>query len=500
MKTPLKTRDVNVTNNVSVVKERKKKEDYNNSSVTSSSSSSFSIFRKEHANHSFTIPDGSNDDDNKEKTDSDDQMSVMMDQITRGDNHLGLVGLDHPHTTTSSALSSSCDQQEEGEWRTPSKSGGRRRRKKKGARNVPMTEQTFVSASLGKSPQTISTSSPPKFTLSQPVNSSRVRPVDVTSTSAATSTDETSQDGACSPSTLASAAATTQTTAHENRSRIAMKRSFAVLEKHMAHQHIERLSDKENAGSSETEDDHSLFHTPDEALHTFPDKPAEPVRERPSGKENGASKLSSFLYPWFHTPPSSPFKEHQDEDTSAGSVNTDTSLDTNSGEDGEVKVRVIRFADEVGKPLEDYHWIGGKDDPHATRRIIIMLLCPQERKFEFLHAEFLLRETTTVADALYQVPKIATNELFKSKTFINLCRTRQGNTDLDNDRILQDYDMEDSELVIGVLEGFTGKQMAQCALPLLLNGKITQAVSESMPCLCYSRETWYREPNASNFF
>jgi hypothetical protein len=391
----------------------------------------------------------------------------MMDQIMmRGDN----LGLD-PHTT--SVMSSLCDQQQAQECRT-SKRSRRRRRKKKGARNVPMTEHTLVSSGPEKSPPTTtSTSSPAKFTLSQPVNSSRVRPVDVASTSAAETTtaafDETSQDTVTSPSALPTT--TTQTTAHENRSRIAMKRSFAFLEKHMAHQHNEKPSGKET-------ESHSSFHTPEKASQ---DKPTEPmIREQPSGKENDASVDDTDELTSFHTPPSTPVKELQHEHVHPSSViTTDTSLldNSNSGEDQ--KSRVIRFADEVGKPLADYCLIGGKDDPHATGRIVIMLLSPQERKFEFIHAEFLRREKTTVAHVLYQVPKIATNVLFQSKTFINLCRTRQGNTDLDNNQILQDYDMEDSELLIGVLEGFTGKEMAQSALPLLLNGRITQAVRKA---------------------
>jgi hypothetical protein len=485
MVTPLKTRTFN-NNNVSVVEERERKEDYN-SSVTSSSTGG-SNFRREHANHhlSYTIQDDS-DDNNREEKVSDDQMPVMIDPMVRGNN----LGLDPP-TTSSSVLSSICDQQTGQERRKPK--SRRQRRKKNKARNVPKTEPNFVSAGPGNYPPV--TSSPAKFTLSQPVNSSRVRPVDATSTSVAattTSAGETSPNTASSPSTTATTTQnTTQTTTHGNHSRIAMKRSFAVLEKRMAHRHFEMPSGKENAGASETEN-RSSFHTPNKAPQ---DKPTNTIRERPSGKENGAllgrDKLSSF-----HTPPSTtPAKEPQDEDNVPGSVNTDTSLDnSNSGEDGEVKVKVVRFADEVGKPLEAFHSIGGKDDPHATGRIIIMLLSPQERKFEFIHAEFLLREKTTVTDVLYQVPKIATNELFQSQTFTNICRTRHGNTDLDNDRILQDYDMDDSELVLGVLEGFSGKEMAQCALPLLLNGRITQAVSKACSVLCYSKEILYRVTN-----
>jgi hypothetical protein len=462
-------------NNVSAfgVEERKRKEDYS-SSVTSSSSTGGSIFRREHANHSFTNQDDSDGNDREETDSSDDQMSAIMDQLMRGDD----LGLD-PHTT--SVVSSICDKQEEQELRKPkSQTRNRRlRRKKKDTKNVSVTEQTVVSAGPRKSPLT--TSGPAKFTLSQPVdNSSRVRPVDVTSTStaAAASSGEASRDTVSSPSILAVATATTETTAHENRSRLAMKRSFAFLERHMAQQNIEKpLSGKQNVGSSETEE-HSSLHTPYKASQ---DKPAETSQERPFGKEHGAS-VDMDKVSLFHTPPSAPEKEPQDEDTSQ------TYLEKNSFEDVEVKVRVIRFADEVGKPLEDYWVIGGKDDPHATGRIIIMLLSPQERKFEFIHAEFLLREKTTVTDVLYQIPKIATNAIFQSKTFINICRTRQGNTDLDNDHILQDYDMEDSELVIGVLKGYTGKVMAQCALPLLLNGKITQAVSKTCSACAIQRK------------
>jgi hypothetical protein len=469
-------------------------------------------------------------------------------------NNLGLESASHTTgastSTSSSGMSSMCDQQhqqpEEQEWRKPK--SRRQRRKRKGARNrnVPLTEQTFVSAGPGKFPTTATSattttasSSPTEFTLSQPVKSSRVRPVDVASTSAAAATadttadttsssgGDTSQDPAFSPSThsnteTATPTAPTPTALREKPTRIAMKRSLAVLEKRMAqaHQHqpnqqqpttIETPSGKENAGvsSSETEKQQQQHHS---SFHTTPDKVQVPQDNKdkqqqqqpttpPTMVENGALPLPLETTDKLQPPTSSsttttPAKERrpQDEDTiispgpAPGSVNNNHNSSSGNDDDDNrnvniKNVRVIRFADEVGQPLVDYHAIGGKDDPHATGRIIIMLLNPQQRKFEFIHAEFLRSEQTTVADLLYQIPQMASNELFRNTTtFTHICRTRNGNTDLDNDRILQDYDMEDSELVIGVLEGFSGKEMAQCALPLLLNGKITQAVSTVLYC------------------
>ena len=149
------------------------------------------------------------------------------------------------------------------------------------------------------------------------------------------------------------------------------------------------------------------------------------------------------------------------------------------------RLPVVTFADDHGKPLTTVYQL--QDDPSlATGRLIIMLLCPEERKFEFLHAEYLLKDQTRLEDVLRQIPRLASNPLFAQKNFTQLFRTRPATKQLTNGTFLQDYhDIEVSELVVGVLEGYTTQQMAQYAMPLLLHGRITKAVRTEQPAIPY---------------
>jgi hypothetical protein len=136
--------------------------------------------------------------------------------------------------------------------------------------------------------------------------------------------------------------------------------------------------------------------------------------------------------------------------------------------------RRVHFADEVGLALKQIHIL----EPHdaATSRIVVLLLSPKERVFEFLHAEYPRDPATTVQVLLEQIPEIATNPVFQTKTFSSISKTKN-KAELRLWGPLQDCDLEESELVLGILEGFTANDIANFALPLLVNGKIIKAVS-----------------------
>jgi len=136
--------------------------------------------------------------------------------------------------------------------------------------------------------------------------------------------------------------------------------------------------------------------------------------------------------------------------------------------------RTVHFADDMGMDLVKVHAF--EKPIAALSRLIILLLSPEQRTFEFLHAEYPLDETTTVQVLLEQLPLLATNKVFAPLEFCKLSRTKN-NEELDTDALLSECQLEESELVLGVLKNYSIPQIATFAVPLLVNGKITKAVS-----------------------
>ena len=141
------------------------------------------------------------------------------------------------------------------------------------------------------------------------------------------------------------------------------------------------------------------------------------------------------------------------------------------------RVRKIRFADESGEALFEEHVIH-REENYASR-IVVMLLSPKDRKFEFLHAEYPLDPSTTVQVVLDQIPLLATNDAFRSKKFTALLQT-ETSRQLDNALALQDYNFKESEIVLGIPDDFTVANMTKMAVPLLLNKKLMKTVKQAI--------------------
>jgi len=141
------------------------------------------------------------------------------------------------------------------------------------------------------------------------------------------------------------------------------------------------------------------------------------------------------------------------------------------------KNRRIRFADEAGQELTKEYVI--EREANYASRIVVMLLSPRDRKFEFLHAEYPLDESTTVQVLLEQVPLLATNDAFRTKKFNALLQT-ETSRQLDNNLALQDYCFKESEIVLGIPDDFTVANMTKMAVPLLLNKKLMKTVKQAI--------------------
>jgi hypothetical protein len=139
--------------------------------------------------------------------------------------------------------------------------------------------------------------------------------------------------------------------------------------------------------------------------------------------------------------------------------------------------RTVRFADEEGKPLTQVHLI--RSVRGLLSRVVVLLMSPSERIFEFLHVEYPLDDSTTVEVVLEQLPKICSNPVFRFKKFVTLSNTKNQEL-LDHEITMRDCHLAESELVLAVLDGYTVNEMASFALPLLLNGRIQKAVSTKL--------------------
>jgi hypothetical protein len=178
--------------------------------------------------------------------------------------------------------------------------------------------------------------------------------------------------------------------------------------------------------------------------------------------------------------------------------------------------RRVRFADDHGLPLLNVVHL---DPVMATEgRLVVLLLSPPERTFEFIQVEYPMDDSTTINDLVEQLPGLATNAVFQeTNCFVGMSRIRtlrsdcQGSAnsqkpnspDIEDDSsgsdsssssssskahsfrlptlldavlLMRDVDFGNCELVLAVLDGYTPAQMVTIAFPLLLNGKIMKAV------------------------
>jgi hypothetical protein len=155
----------------------------------------------------------------------------------------------------------------------------------------------------------------------------------------------------------------------------------------------------------------------------------------------------------------------------------DTAPETGGSEDGEQpereRVKTIRFADERGLPMETVYML----DPAAVGRVVVLLLKPEARKFEFIYTEYRLNSKTSVSNLLKQLPGMASNGILAAQTYTSLFRSREGCSELIGALPLQDCCLDKNEVIIGVMGGYSGQEMVKCALPLIYNDKISKVVS-----------------------
>jgi len=137
-----------------------------------------------------------------------------------------------------------------------------------------------------------------------------------------------------------------------------------------------------------------------------------------------------------------------------------------------VRKKQVSFIDDLCNiPLHEIRII----ERAPSRRLLLLLLCPVDRKFEFLNLEYPLDDNTTAQVLVDQIPKLASNPVFRKFTFTGLARTSVKQL-LENDQLMGDFELKENELVLGVPLGYQDHQIGAFAVPLLLNGDIIKAV------------------------
>ena len=140
--------------------------------------------------------------------------------------------------------------------------------------------------------------------------------------------------------------------------------------------------------------------------------------------------------------------------------------------------RVVTWADNTGGKLEDIRVIPPRDvsgfDSSDSKRLIILLLSPSHRKYEFICCEFPLtkmgddkRIKLTVRDLLEQLPNMASHELLKRQSYVAICR--RDNTELINAMPIQNYELGNFEMLWAVPKHHSSKQLAPMVKFVLSN-------------------------------
>jgi hypothetical protein len=150
--------------------------------------------------------------------------------------------------------------------------------------------------------------------------------------------------------------------------------------------------------------------------------------------------------------------------------------------------RSITWSDESGEALEHFRFIPRRERSHFNsdvRRLIILLLSPSHRKYEFICCEYPLTSAEnsrnngkiTVKDVLDQLPGMASHDLLKRQTYIALCR--RDNTELINALSIESYNLSSFEMLWAVPSHHHSKQLAPMVSCVLSNKGLLRALRHS---------------------
>ena len=144
------------------------------------------------------------------------------------------------------------------------------------------------------------------------------------------------------------------------------------------------------------------------------------------------------------------------------------------------KKRMIRFADEEGYELQTIY-ITERDKDDADEhlyhmRIIVLLLNPKKKQFEFLHLTTPRDDRTHLSEAIKLFPDLASDSSFTKQKYVGLCRPTKDGQELINSLCIQDYDLDRDEILVAIPSGMKGKTIVKISEPLVNDGNVKKMV------------------------
>jgi hypothetical protein len=196
---------------------------------------------------------------------------------------------------------------------------------------------------------------------------------------------------------------------------------------------------------------------------------------------NEPQRVVSSYFERLSKPPSTPPRPRHVRSDS------DTSKTADTGESFEAirrlpnKQRSVRFADEEGMAIETVH-VTEREEAEAIdgNRVIVLLLSPKRKRFEFLHVQYGWEERTQLSEAFKQFPYMASDPCFTKQHYVGMCRPWRGGQELINSLAIQDYDMGQDELLVAIPFGMKSKHIMKLSQPLITNRNVLKTVRISV--------------------
>jgi hypothetical protein len=139
--------------------------------------------------------------------------------------------------------------------------------------------------------------------------------------------------------------------------------------------------------------------------------------------------------------------------------------------------RKVRFADEEGEEMDTIHLLESNagDDTHL-QRVLILIMLPELKQFEFVHAEYSIESRLPVSSLIQELPSMVSGPQIKKQRYVGLCHAA-GGSELDNSLALQDSKLASDDILFAVPKGYSANAMYELAKGLVADEKILKAVS-----------------------
>ena len=149
-------------------------------------------------------------------------------------------------------------------------------------------------------------------------------------------------------------------------------------------------------------------------------------------------------------------------------VNTEPESESDEDFRTSARAKKIRWAEQ----LHSLYHFGYEQE--AFLRILILLLDPKSKKFEFLHVEIDTSKRLTVSDTLKQLPLLSTNEILSKLEYSVLCMNQ---TEFIKILPLEHYNLIDGDVLLAIPKGESVRRVKRDGASFLQLRKITKTMT-----------------------